>query len=81
MRKAKESSVIPFEQLRKAVKRLLTPAVAAARLDVNDRAVRRYCEQGRLASIQVGGTYLIDPDAVAKFDPPKSGNPNLQKSR
>jgi len=56
---------------------LLTVAQAAALLDTHPRNVRRWCASGQLKGAERFGerAWMIPPEAVAEFQPPRRGRP------
>jgi excisionase family DNA binding protein len=57
---------------------LLSTIQVAERLGVDDSTVRLWCRQGLLSAQQVGGSWVISADALAKFMPPKMGRPTTK---
>jgi hypothetical protein len=60
--------------------KLLTPAQAAAELNLTPRIIRRYCKQGRLGQ-KIGGRYIITRADLERFrnEPRKVGKPAAPK--
>ena len=55
---------------------LLTVAQAAVLLDTHPRNVRRWCANGHLEATRFGKrAWMIPPEAVAEFQPPRRGRP------
>jgi excisionase family DNA binding protein len=60
---------------------LLSTTKVAERLGVDDSTVRLWCRQGLLPTAQqVGGSWIIPAEALAKFTPPKMGRPSAKKA-
>jgi excisionase family DNA binding protein len=57
---------------------LLSTIQVAERLGVDDSTVRLWCRQGLLEAQQVGGSWVISSNTLAKFKPPKMGRPSTK---
>jgi excisionase family DNA binding protein len=57
----------------------LTTVEASVILQCDPATVCRYVRQNRLPHKRLGRNILIPEQAVETFEPPKAGNPNLQK--